>query len=302
MAKLPIRPQRKPPLTIDRILEWADAFRERTGRWPQLNDGEVHEAPGQTWGAADRSLNVGTRGLPGGTTLAKLLKVRRGRRHWHLPPDLSIEMVLQWADRHHGRTGSWPSAHQGGQVRGAPAGTTWTAIEIALLRGNRGLPAGWSIARLLSQHRGVRNRLEAPLLRESVILEWIDLWKARTERWPKYTDGLIPDASGETWAAIDTALLRGLRGLGSGSSLAKFLTKHRGVRNRSYLPPLHIETIRLWVVAYRNRTNRWPTSKSGAVLEAPGETWGCIHQALKVGQRGLPGGSSLPEVIRSIDT
>jgi hypothetical protein len=64
MPKLPIYPRRKPPLTVKQILEWADAFHDRHGRWPHLYDGEVEEVPGQTWAAVDRALTVGTCGLP----------------------------------------------------------------------------------------------------------------------------------------------------------------------------------------------------------------------------------------------
>jgi len=295
LPKLPIRPRRKPPLAIRQILAWADAFHTRVGRWPHLYDGELPEVPGQTWSAVDRALTVGTRGLPGGTTLAKLLLTCRGRRHWHLPPDLSVAQVLRWADTHHARTGAWPSGHLGEQVRGAPKGTTWVAIELALQRGKRGLPRGSSIAQLLAEHRGVRNRMAVPDLSAEEILAWADAWCARTGRWPKYHQGAIPDAPGETWAAVDTALFRGMRGLPGGNSLAKFLSKHRGVRNRSALPHLVVAKVKRWAVAHKRRTGRWPNTKSGPVVDAPGETWGGIHQALAAGQRGLPGGSSLAE-------
>lgn len=298
MPKLPIRPRRKPPLTVKQILGWADAFHERHGRWPHLDAGEVEGVPGQTWGAVDRALTVGNRGMPGVTTLAKLLLARRGRRHLRYPPELSVERILAWADAHHARAGDWPSVSDRGQVRGAPRETTWVAIEIALQRGKRGLSGGSSIAQLLAAHRGVRNRMAVPDFNASDILTWADACHARTGRWPKYNDGPIHAAPGETWAAVDTALLRGHRGLLGGSSLAKFLAEHRGVRNRSALPHLMVGRIAEWAVAHKRRTGRWPNTKSGPVADAAGETWGGVHQALAAGQRGLPGGSTLGEVIR----
>jgi hypothetical protein len=39
-----------------------------------------------------------------------------------------------------------------------------------------------------------------------------------------------------TWCGIDQALIKGNRGLLGGSSLARFLQEHRGVRHRNYLP------------------------------------------------------------------
>ena len=35
---------------------------------------------------------------------------------------------------------------------------------------------------------------------------------------------------------------------------------------------------------------------SGAVFDAPGETWGAINSSLQRAQRRLPGGSSIPEL------
>jgi hypothetical protein len=77
--------KRLPPLTIDGILAWADAHQRRTGTWPHLQSGAVHESPGETWNAADSALKQGLRGLPGGSSLHLLLlehgrKTKRERR------------------------------------------------------------------------------------------------------------------------------------------------------------------------------------------------------------------------------
>src|SRR5262249_32842998 len=45
------------------------------------------------------------------------------------------------------------------------------------------------------------------------------------------------------------------------------------------------------------RTGRWPAVKSGPIPEAPGETWVAVDQALRMGARGLPGGSSLAGLL-----
>jgi len=67
-------------LTIEQVLAWADAHRERTGEWPSVNSGAVHGAAGERWQAIDRALRRGSRGLPGGSSLAMLLDERRGPR------------------------------------------------------------------------------------------------------------------------------------------------------------------------------------------------------------------------------
>jgi hypothetical protein len=71
--------QRRPPLTVEQILAWADAHRARAGRWPTAASGPVLEAPGENWGTNDGTLHDGGRGLPRRNSLAKLLD--RHRRH-----------------------------------------------------------------------------------------------------------------------------------------------------------------------------------------------------------------------------
>jgi hypothetical protein len=71
------RKPHRPPLTIERILAWADAHHARTGRRPSANSGLVVEAPGTTWNAVNLALVLGLRGLPGGSSLTSLLNNHR---------------------------------------------------------------------------------------------------------------------------------------------------------------------------------------------------------------------------------
>jgi hypothetical protein len=64
---------RKTPLTIAESLAWADSHWTRTGRWPSCTDQQVHGAPGKRGANVNQSLDHGTRGLPGGDSLARLL-------------------------------------------------------------------------------------------------------------------------------------------------------------------------------------------------------------------------------------
>jgi hypothetical protein len=68
----------RPKLTIEQILAWADAHRRQAGDWPTVKAGPVPGAPGETWEGIDSALRLGTRGLPGGDTLPKLLRRERG--------------------------------------------------------------------------------------------------------------------------------------------------------------------------------------------------------------------------------
>jgi hypothetical protein len=67
-------------------------------------------------------------------------------------PPLSGPEVLAWADAFRRSRGRWPDRHCG-----PVAGTlneTWMAVDTALFRGLRGLPAGGPLPRLLAEHRG----------------------------------------------------------------------------------------------------------------------------------------------------
>jgi hypothetical protein len=136
-----------------------------------------------------------------------------------------------------------------------------------------------------------------PPLSVEQILVWADAFREATGAWPARRSGPIAGADGETWAAVDRCLARGTRGLAGGSSLARLLARHRGARGRRTAPPLTEGQILAWARAYRERTRRWPGARSGPIPEAPGETWGAVYQALYLGLRGLPGGSSLARLL-----
>src|SRR5204863_293792 len=157
---------RRPRLTIDQILAWADAHYAATGEWPQLRSGRVRGSPfDDSWAALNSALQKGLRGLPGGLSLAQLLSQRRGV--W---PPLTVERILAWADEHYAATGRWP-VEDSGPVAAAPE-EDWGAISGALAKGHRGLPGGTSLARLLAQQRGKRNPKALPRLVLKQILAW----------------------------------------------------------------------------------------------------------------------------------
>jgi len=150
---------RPPPLAVPAILRWCDAHRRRTGCWPRRDDGPVGGGPpGLTWLQVDAALRYGLRGLPGGSSLPRLLAAHRGHRHRQALPPLTEAAILRWAEEHHRRTGRWPSCRSG-PVPGAP-GESWPSINSALWQGHRGLPGGDSLARLLARRQGVPPRAD----------------------------------------------------------------------------------------------------------------------------------------------
>jgi hypothetical protein len=62
-------------------------------------------------------------------------------------------------------------------------------------------------------------------------------------------------------------------------------------------PGLYIEQILRWADAWKARTGQWPKRTSGRIPESPGDTWGTIQVALYKGHRGLPGRSTLAQLL-----
>jgi hypothetical protein len=213
----------------------------------------------------------------------------------NLPP-LSVAQILAWADAHRMRTGGWPGV-EGGRIVDAPS-ETWSGVNTALDKGQRGLPGGSSLACLLQRYRRVRNRMNLPRLSVAQILAWADAHFARMGTWPSWRSGPVVDAPGETWSALALALVHGHRGLPGGSSLPRLLAQERGVRNIASLPLLSVEEILASADAYHARTGHWPTAHSGPIPEAPGTTWLGVDKSLRRGRRGLPGDSSLARLLQ----
>jgi hypothetical protein len=211
-------------------------------------------------------------------------------------PYLTIDDILQWADLHYERTGEWPIV-KSGSVTDAP-GEKWNTIDAALARGGRRLPGDTSLAQLLLEHRGVRNQASLPDLTITQILTWADAHRQRTGEWPTLKSGPIVDSSGETWHSVNYALKQDRRGLSGGLSLAGLLQHHRGVRYNQGQLPLTTEQILRWAEEHWTITGKMPTLESGLVVSAPGEKWRNIDNALKLGLRRLPGGSSLARLVR----
>ena len=141
--------QTLPTLTIKQILKWADAHHKKYGRWPNINSGVVLDEPGESWLAINGSLSKGRRNLPGGSSLAQLLAEKREFRNRADLLNLTKGQILKWTDVHYKTTGQWPN-RKSGALLGA-AGEKWPNIDAALKAGRRGLPAGSSLAQLLTE-------------------------------------------------------------------------------------------------------------------------------------------------------
>jgi hypothetical protein len=224
---------RLPEVTVADILAWAEAFRQAKGQWPNEASGPVQGAPAAiTWHTIGQCLRTGGQGLPGGTTLRRLLAQHRGAPGGDRPPRLTIEQVLAWADSYHAAHGCWPNKLAGRVA--ASRQETWGGIDRALRQGRRGLPAGSSLGALLAEHRGARKRPPDRTLTVAQILAWADAHHAATGVWPTTCSGPVLAAPGRDWSTIDHVLRKARHGFPRGSSLHRLLSDNgrfdRGLR------------------------------------------------------------------------
>src|SRR5471032_2260614 len=52
-----------------------------------------------------------------------------------------------------------------------------------------------------------------------------------------------------------------------------------------------------WADAHHARTGEWPTKKTGLIIGVLAENWRKVDNGLRWGYRGLPGGSSLAQIL-----
>lgn len=218
---------KKPQLSIEQVLAWADAHHAATGRWPNQRSGLVAGTNDTTWCRINHALRLGIRGLPREFSLARLLARERGYQNPLDRPKLTEKQILKWARAHVAATGRRPSIHSG-PIPGA-AGETWLKIHAVLYYGVRGFPGGEGLSQFLKRH-GIRAPGEMPLTVRAILAR-ADAYHAATGTWPRATspsDG----PRGTSWQSINAALMFGRRGLPGGTSLAKLLARHRKVSIR----------------------------------------------------------------------
>ena len=111
--------------------------------------------------------------------------------------------------------------------------------------------------------------------------------------------GRVADGDGETWSGINTALQAGRRGFPGGSSLARVLAKHRGVRNPKDPPRPDGKTnphLGQAIPAAPWVSGRPATpGRSTACLAKPGP-WSIVRCA--TGNAACAGGASLFKLLR----
>jgi phospholipid N-methyltransferase len=212
---------------------------------------------------------------------------------------------------------------------------TARSLVSALSRGTRGLPGGSSIAQLnaeISKKLGLdyvniqeQEDLDLEKIKESLLAyrKVTGKWLPNGARWPDNKIGSYvleygPYAGQLTTGAIDQALSRGRRGLPGNSSIAKLNSEISEEQGLDYInlreqEDLDLEKIKKSLLAHHKATGKWlsahtskgPDDKNGSYILEYGPYAGQLktinlEACLRLGLRGLPGGSSISKLNMEI--
>jgi hypothetical protein len=205
------------PITPEMVREAIRAFFRQHNRFPKRHDGECPLGP--NWLTLNSYLlKGGYRSLPGGSSLAQEVAVVR-RELGLEPPALTRDRIQEAIEEYRKTTSAYPTNKTKGPAPGL--GLAWGSLDNWLKRG--GLGDKTTLAELVREVRTRRGDLppghKTPLSLGEVheaIREYARTYGAR----PTRTTGL-PCGVGITWATLENALKKGMRGLPGGSSLAK---------------------------------------------------------------------------------
>lgn len=201
---------------------------------------------------------------------------------------LTEDLIWGWMQDHYRENGKWPSVNTPGR---------WSVLDNRLRKGRFGLPGGSSLAKL----RGNLGS-EQPLT-EAQIYECIQDYYSKTGRWPAAST-ICPASPYGSWPAIDMALRLGRRGLPGGSSIAKLrggvLTRAGSLTKRGASNQLTFDQIYEWMLDHKMSHGVFPNCEMKTKV---GDTnWRAIDSALRLGSRGLPGGSSIAKFRKKMFT
>lgn len=267
-------------LSEDMISAWVDEHIKATGTFPSTKSGIV---PGGvvTWKVIDNALRFGDRGMPGGSSLSKFINCGARR--------LTEADISAWICRHHEATGRWPTSRA--EVVSDCPRLTWVNVDDNLKYGRFGLAGGSSLAALVVKCGKDARKYDRTYLSVEMIVMWIgDHWQ-RTGTYPTERSGRVLACPRETWSCVSHALRGGLRGLAKGHRLAS-LVDERFSRERKAI--LTVDALIRVIGDHYHKTGRYPTAASPDIGGQHGRVY---DSCLRMGHRGLPGGSSLAKFI-----
>jgi hypothetical protein len=197
---------------------------------------------GETWTNINECLRNGFRGLAGGSSLVDLKQ-----RYFGIKTPLTEKIIAEAIGIFHKKHQRYPGSRDS-DTSGLPAGDSWAGIISCLHYGNRGLSPGNSIGKIIAKYFGAKGCLS-----EKRIVDMMLAWNKKYKIYPNQNTKGKPDKFEGSWASIDNALAKGLRGLRGGSSLAK-LRKKYGLANPTDMRFSTLAECKKWVRANNIKT------------------------------------------------
>jgi hypothetical protein len=128
----------KEDLTEEKIIESAEKYYLKTGKWPTTDDttkGNVPDMPNETWNRINEAGQRGYRGLTKSRTLSEIIKPLKVKYGYYLNED----KIQSSAEKFYLETGNWPTRDTKDPVPDMP-NDTWRNLDHAISDGLRGLP------------------------------------------------------------------------------------------------------------------------------------------------------------------
>ncbi len=300
----------KAPLSKEDLTSWIQKYIEKYEKKPSRTSGVVEftigNLQGITWRNIDVALMEGLRGLPCNSSLAAFIKENFGIAQRKANPTLlSEDLIFSWITQFMTKHGRKPSPKKDGVIEFATEayqGETWVSISAALRNGGRGLSGGTSLSSFIENRLAVKKqKCNSVSLSEDLICFWIKQFIVKYGKKPTQQSGIIEFADGayegDSWLCVSAALRNGGRGLPKGSSLSQLIEKRFGLKRQEYGPRLTEESILDLIKKYIAKYDRKPNCKTGLVEGHENLTWSALNRRLEIGDKTLPGGSSLAKLI-----
>ena len=278
-------------LTEQRVLTFALMHYEETGSYPTESSDWILDGK-DSWPTISFALNQGLRGLPGGSSLAKLLQAHNLKANPHERDYPSKDEIVDAAEIYQALAidNKLPTKESGSFLNPKYLDLSWGAINSAITRGAIEDVQAKTLADLWVLEFDYRNVNDLGKLTECQILQWCDIYQSQhpDELLPSNQSESIPEMGTETFMGIDTAIRENRRGLQGLVSLDNLLFKKRGKRSNRNLPLITLKQIESWMVAWHGQNQKWPSSTDGEIPDSGSEKWSNINAVLHRGGRGLP--------------
>ena len=190
------------------VFRWMKRYCKEKGHWPRQSSMEL-SPEGSTWCSVNSALQVGVRGLAGGSSLKKLRLKFNGLDK----PQLTEDNIFEWMKEYFEENQKWPLADSKETIHGR----SWRYINKCLKEGKQGLTGGSSFIKLILKHgrdpnlySGAGHGIVRAISDEkkNEIFDEMSQYLAKNGRWPNAK-------TSSEWHRLDAVLSK------RGSSLSK---------------------------------------------------------------------------------